>query len=180
MGTRRSAAAGARGASATWVWWDARRAHRKGPEVLRRRQRERLAELVAFAREHSAYYRRLYQGLPGRVEDVTSLPVTDKRQLMAHFDEVATDPAVTLTAVQEFVADPARIGERFAGRYLVATTAGTTIVSRKTVRNRPAKGRARPASPSAANVPSTTDTSVAPPPMMRLLMIDRCQAPLPN
>ena len=104
MGTRRTAAADARGTSAARVWWDARRARRKDPEALRRRQRERLAELVAFAREHSAYYRRLYQGLPGRVEDVTSLPVTDKRQLMAHFDEVATDPAVTLAAVQEFVA----------------------------------------------------------------------------
>jgi phenylacetate-CoA ligase len=126
MGTRRSTVVGTRGSSAAWVWWDARRAHRKGPAAIRRRQQERLAELVAFAREHSAYYRRLYQGLPERVEDVTSLPVTDKRQLMAHFDEVATDPAVTLAAAREFVADPARIGERFAGRYLVATTAGTT------------------------------------------------------
>ncbi|WP_298591566.1 phenylacetate--CoA ligase family protein [uncultured Kocuria sp.] len=126
MGTRRRTAASARGTSAAWVWWDARRAHRKGSAAIRSRQRERLAELVAFAREHSAYYRRLYQGLPERVEDVTSLPVTDKRQLMAHFDEVATDPAVTLAAVEEFVADPARIGDRFAGTYLVATTAGTT------------------------------------------------------
>lgn len=125
MGTRRRTAS-ARGTSAAWVWWDARRAHRKGPEAIRRRQQERLAELVAFAREHSAYYRRLYQGLPERIEDVAALPVTDKRQLMAHFDEVATDPAVTLEAVQEFVADPVRIGERFAGKYLVATTAGTT------------------------------------------------------
>jgi phenylacetate-CoA ligase len=125
MGTRRRTAS-ARGTSATWVWWDARRAHRKGPEAIRQRQRERLAELVAFAREHSAYYRRLYRGLPEGIEDVTALPVTDKRQLMAHFDEVVTDPAVTLEALQEFVADPARIGERFAGKYLVATTAGTT------------------------------------------------------
>ncbi len=45
---------------------------------------------------------------------------------MAHFDEVSTDPAVTREAVEAFVADPARIGERFAGKYLVATMAGTT------------------------------------------------------
>ena len=122
MGTRRRTAS-ARGTSATWVWWDARHARRKGPEAIR--QRERLAELVAFAREHSAYYRRLYQKLPERIEDVTSLPKTDKRQLMDHFDEVVTDPAVTLVALREFVADPARTGERFAGKCLVATTAGT-------------------------------------------------------
>ena len=139
MGTRRRTAS-ARGTSAAWVWWDARRAHRKGPEAIRRRQQERLAELVAFAREHSAYYRRLYQGLPERIEDVAALPVTDKRQLMAHFDEVATDPAVTLEAVQEFVADPVRIGERFAGKYLVATTAGSRCPSR----TNPRRCRRRP------------------------------------
>ncbi|WP_175321278.1 hypothetical protein [Arthrobacter sp. C9C5] len=85
-----------------------------------------MAELVAYARQHSAYYRDRYQGLPEHVEDVTLLPVTNKGELMARFDEVATDPAVTLAGVQEFVADPARIGHRFAGKYLVATTAGTT------------------------------------------------------
>lgn len=115
-----------RGSSPLWVWWDARRVHRQGAEALRARQRERLAALVALARTSSPYYRRLYQGLPERVEDVTALPVTDKRALMAAFDEVVTDPAVTRAAVEEFVADPARIGERFAGKYLVATTAGTT------------------------------------------------------
>jgi phenylacetate-CoA ligase len=90
------------------VWWDTRQAHRHGPEAIRARHRERLAELVGFAREHSAYYRRLYQGLPGRIEDVTVLPVTDKAELMAHFDEVSTDPAVTREVVEAFVADPAR------------------------------------------------------------------------
>lgn len=126
METRGRPVAGGRGRSAAWVWRDARRAHRQGPEAIRRRQKARLAELVAYAREHSAFYRDRYQGLPVHIDDVTSLPVTNKRELMAHFDEVATDPAVTLAGVQEFVADPARIGGRFAGKYLVATTAGTT------------------------------------------------------
>lgn len=112
--------------STAWVWWDASRAHRKGSAAIRSRQRARLAELVAYARQHSAYYRERYQGLPEHVEDVSALPATNKGELMAHFDEVATDPAVTLAGVQEFVADPARIGSRFAGKYLVATTAGTT------------------------------------------------------
>ncbi|HRO31239.1 MULTISPECIES: phenylacetate--CoA ligase family protein [Micrococcaceae] len=108
------------------VWWDARRAHRQGTEALHARQRERLAELVAYARQHSTYYRRLYRGLPDPLEEVTRLPVSDKTALMRNFDEVATDPAVTREAVEAFVADPARIGERFLGQYLVATTAGTT------------------------------------------------------
>lgn len=97
----------------------------EGPGEVRHRQKARLAELVAYARQHSAYYRDLYRELPEHVEDVALLPVTNKGELMAHFDEVATDPAVTLAAVQEFVVDPNRIGDRFAGKYLVATTAGT-------------------------------------------------------
>jgi len=126
MRTQRRAVAGDRGSSPAWVWWNARRAHRQGVVQIRRGQQARLAELVAYARQHSAYYRDLYRELPEHIEDVTLLPVTNKGELMAHFDEVAADPAVTLAAVQEFVADPARIGERFAGKYLVATTAGTT------------------------------------------------------
>lgn len=126
MKTRRRLGSGDRWSSPASVWWDARRAHRRGLEEIRRRQTARLADLVAYARQHSAFYRDRYQGLPEHIDDVTTLPVTNKRELMAHFDEVATDPAVTLAGVQEFVADPARIGERFAGKYLVATTAGTT------------------------------------------------------
>lgn len=126
MGPRGERVTGDRGGRAVGVWWDARRTHRKGPEAVRSRQQERLAELVVFARTNSPYYRRLYHGLPERIEDVTALPVTNKRTLMAAFDEVVTDPEVTRAAVEEFVADPARIGERFAGKYLVATTAGTT------------------------------------------------------
>ncbi|MGQ1839903.1 phenylacetate--CoA ligase family protein [Kocuria turfanensis] len=128
MGARGERVTGDRGGSAVRVWWDARRTRRRGPEAVRRRQQERLAELVVFARTNSPYYRRLYHGLPERIEDVTALPVTDKRALMASFDDVVTDPAVTRAAVEEFVADPARIGEPFAGKYLVATTAGTTGV----------------------------------------------------
>ncbi|MDP9885866.1 phenylacetate-coenzyme A ligase PaaK-like adenylate-forming protein [Sinomonas atrocyanea] len=126
MKTRRRSTHGGREGITAWVWWDAYRAHRQGPAAIRSRQRARLAELVAYARQHSTYYRNRYQGLPEHVEDVTALPVTNKGELMAHFDEVATDPTLTLAGVQEFVADPARIGHRFAGKYLVATTAGTT------------------------------------------------------
>ncbi|MFC3997559.1 hypothetical protein ACFOVU_16620 [Nocardiopsis sediminis] len=107
---------------------DARRALRQGPTALARRRRERLADLVAYARAHSPFYRDLYRGLPERVEDPAQLPVTDKKTLMAHFDDWVTDREVTLAKVQEFVADPALVGHRFQGRYLVSTTSGTSGV----------------------------------------------------
>lgn len=105
---------------------DARAARKQGREAIARRQRERLAEMVAFARTHSPYYRQLYQGLPARVTDPALVPVTNKIELMARFDDWVTDPAVTLAAARAFVEDPALIGQKLLDRYTVVTTSGTT------------------------------------------------------
>lgn len=96
------------------------------PAKIAQRQRDRLAEIVAFARANSPYYRELYQGLPQRVDDATLLPVTEKKKLMARFDDWATDRELTIEKVRGFIEDPSLVGEKFLGEYLVATTAGTT------------------------------------------------------
>lgn len=98
----------------------------RNPADVAERQRLRLVEMVAHARAHSPYYRELYQRLPERVEDPTLLPVTDKKKLMARFDDWATDRDVTLDKVRQFVSNTELVGEKFLGKYLVATTSGTT------------------------------------------------------
>jgi phenylacetate-CoA ligase len=108
------------------LWLDARRARHEGQNGIARRRRARLADMVAYARSHSPYYRQLYAGLPDRVEDPSLLPVTDKKVLMRHFDDWVTDGAVTLEAVRGLISDPALIGERFLGAYTALTTSGTT------------------------------------------------------
>lgn len=45
---------------------------------------------------------------------------------MARFDDWATDREVTTEKARAFVDNPDRIGEPFLGKYLVATTSGTT------------------------------------------------------
>ena len=105
---------------------DGRRAMKEGPGAIALRQRSRFAEMVAFARASSPYYRELYKTLPADIEDPTLLPVTDKKQLMASFDDWVTDRSVTLANVRALVEDANRIGERFLGKYTVATTSGTT------------------------------------------------------
>lgn len=105
---------------------DTRRARNEAPAGIAPRQRARLADMVAHARAHSPYYRALYRDLPARIEDAAVLPVTDKKALMARFDDWATDRAVTLAQARAFIADPALIGARFLGRYTLATTSGTT------------------------------------------------------
>jgi len=88
--------------------------------------KERLAEIVTFARADSPYYRDLYKDLPARVADPGLLPVTDKKTLMANFDRWVTDREVTIERVRKFIDDPSLVGEKFLGKYQVATTAGTT------------------------------------------------------
>lgn len=105
---------------------DARAARKQGGQAIERRQRERLADMVAFARAHSPHYQQLYRGLPERVSNPALLPVTSKAELMARFDDWVTDPAVSLAATRAFVEDPTRIGHKLADRYTVVTTSGTT------------------------------------------------------
>lgn len=105
---------------------DARRARRAGGDAIVQRQRARLAEMVAHARAHSPYYRELYRDLPERVEDVSTLPITDKKKLMARFDDWSTDREVTMEKVRAFAENPDAVGQRFLGKYIVATTSGTT------------------------------------------------------
>lgn len=105
---------------------DLKRVRRGGTEEVAARQRSRLAELVAHARANSPYYRELYQALPERVTDMTTLPVTTKPALMDRFDDWVTDRAITLDAVREFIEDDDNAGKPFLASYLVVTTSGTS------------------------------------------------------
>ncbi|MDG4810838.1 phenylacetate--CoA ligase family protein [Micromonospora sp. WMMD1120] len=108
------------------VVWDLRRVRRGGPELVAERQRTRLADLLTRTRAGSPYYRELYRDLPDRVDDLTSLPVTTKAELMGRYDDWATDRAVSLDEVRAFVADTDRIGTLYRDRYQVVTTSGTS------------------------------------------------------
>lgn len=107
---------------------DGWRASHAGSAAIAERQRVRLRDVVGFARAHSPYYGTLYRDVPAGADDVTSLPVTSKRTLMAQFDQWATDRRVTEAAVRAFIAQPERIGAWFLDHYTVATTSGTTGV----------------------------------------------------
>lgn len=104
---------------------DVRTARRSASAIVAR-QRARVADIVAFARANSPYYRELYGELAEQVADTTQLPITDKKTLMARFDEWATDRDVTLEKARAFASNPDLIGDRFLGKYTLATTSGTT------------------------------------------------------
>lgn len=94
--------------------------------ALARRQATRLASLVEAARARSPLYRERLKGItPGRTP-LADWPVVSKAELMQRFDAWVTDPALQLDALREFIADPARAGEAFAGRWQVWESSGSS------------------------------------------------------
>jgi phenylacetate-CoA ligase len=108
-------------ASLAGLWWS-----RHGGVQPREIARARLRELVSFAREASPYYRRLYAGLPRDIASPAALPTVTRADLMAHFDAACTDRRIRRAQLERFVADPARVGELFLGRYHAWKSSGTS------------------------------------------------------
>jgi phenylacetate-coenzyme A ligase PaaK-like adenylate-forming protein len=101
------------------------RASRLRPEAVRQLQDERLRALLLHAVEHSPFYREKYRGIDVRRCAITDLPTTTKAELMANFDRVVTDPAISRRGLEAFIDDPANVGELFLGKYPVCHTSGS-------------------------------------------------------
>ena len=88
-------------------------------------QAERLRDLVAYAREHSPYYKKLYAEVPVDFKPA-DLPPVNKSTLMEHWDDWVCDWDLTLAEVRTFMEDKDNIGRRLKNEYLVFTTSGST------------------------------------------------------
>jgi hypothetical protein len=97
------------------------------PEMLAARQHERLNELVRFAPANPRFYAERYHGLPETITDVNQLPAVTEVELMEHFDDVVTDPAIRKADVLKYIADLGNIGKPYLGKYMLWTTSGTTV-----------------------------------------------------
>jgi phenylacetate-coenzyme A ligase PaaK-like adenylate-forming protein len=89
-------------------------------------QAHRLKQLLADARQRSAFYRQHLRLLP---EDATTLdgvqPVS-RSELMDSFDDWVTDPRIELSDLKTFLADPRHIGQAYLGQYLAWESSGTS------------------------------------------------------
>lgn len=94
------------------------------PAALAWRQQQRLAMLMQAA-QRSAFYRERFARHGARFEDQ---PAVGKPELMARFADWVCDPVLQLDALRAFVADPARVGLPFAGRYTVWESSGSSGV----------------------------------------------------
>jgi phenylacetate-coenzyme A ligase PaaK-like adenylate-forming protein len=92
-------------------------------EQLQAHQARALQQLREYVYAYSPFYRRFHAGHTDH--PLRELPVLTKAMDMEHFDQLVTDPAVTLAEVQAHLAALAG-SERLHGRYWVAATSGTT------------------------------------------------------
>lgn len=93
------------------------------PAQLETHQRQALANLRSFAYEHSPFYREFHAGMTDAPLD--ELPTLSKELLMDRWDDLVTDRSLDLGSALRFVARLQEPG-LLHGRYVVATTSGTT------------------------------------------------------
>jgi phenylacetate-CoA ligase len=101
--------------------WDAGR--------LAAHQRERLRALLACAIERSPFHARRLGGIdPGRFElgDLAGLPVMSKEQMMAGFDELATDRRLTRARAEAHLAACTDEPGLLCGRYVCLASGGSS------------------------------------------------------
>lgn len=85
-------------------------------------QRARLADLLRHAALRSPFYRELLHGQ--RDVPLSAIPPMMKQTLMSRFDEIVTERDVRLADVERFLGEGK--DERFADRYWVAATSGSS------------------------------------------------------
>ena len=97
-----------------------------GDDALAARQHRRLGALLAAAATTSPMYRELLAGRDAAKLALADLPIVRKAELMRRFHEWVADPAIRLDDLRRFVADPARIGAPFLGRYVAWESSGSS------------------------------------------------------
>lgn len=88
-------------------------------------QQRRLKSLIAYVKKHSPYFADIYKDFDENTP-LSSLPVTNKEEMMAHFDEWMTDRSITKEDIYRFISDDSNINKKLNGKYMVFTTAGST------------------------------------------------------
>jgi phenylacetate-coenzyme A ligase PaaK-like adenylate-forming protein len=108
--------------------WDVYAVSHAAAATWERCREQRLQALLAHAAQHSRVYAAAMTGGAHAVPRLQDWPVVQKQQLMQRFDDWVTDPSLTLPALRAFMSEPGRIGEPFAGRYMVWESSGSSGV----------------------------------------------------
>ncbi len=96
---------------------------------IRDHQRARLRALLRHAATHSRFHAERLRGVDVDAiepDDLTALPVMTKAELMAHFDDVVTDPRITLADAEAALARANGEPATLLDEILVLTSGGSS------------------------------------------------------
>lgn len=88
-------------------------------------QKERLKELVEYARANSPYLGEKYKELPDDY-DLKDIPPSSKKEIMEHFEEWVSDSEVKLEGIRQYLDSEERFTRQYLGKYSALTTSGST------------------------------------------------------
>jgi phenylacetate-coenzyme A ligase PaaK-like adenylate-forming protein len=94
-------------------------------EQIERYQRRRITQLVEYARQHSPYYKALYQGIARGEARLEALPVVTKAQMMEHFDAFVTERRLRLADVERHL-QRLQGDELYQGELRILASSGST------------------------------------------------------
>jgi phenylacetate-CoA ligase len=99
---------------------------RCAPEAKRTAvQEKRLRQLLRHAVKHSPFYRERLAAVDIETCPVSALPVLTKREFIANFGRIVTDPRIKQDDVRSFMQSPTNLGKKFLGKYVVCHTSGS-------------------------------------------------------
>lgn len=98
---------------------------------LRALQEKKLRTMLAFAYDHSDYYRKSFEraGITAgtlSTAPLSAFPTIDKPTLLEHFDELITVPDLTQEELRRFDAEEQPDRKAFKGKYHVVHSSGST------------------------------------------------------
>jgi phenylacetate-CoA ligase len=105
-----------------WVREGLGRRDRWSRERLERHQADALGRLRAHAMARSPWYRRTFAGLEGA--PLEELPVLTREDLVAHRDDIVTDPRLRGDVLERWLTD--RPDDPLLGRYWLVATSGSS------------------------------------------------------
>ena len=108
--------------------WQHSRNIRRSRAEIDALQLKKFRRLVAYANEHSPYYRELIAARGINVDDCvpTHFPPITKQEVVDNFDRIVTDRRITSEGVNHFLRTSTDPTERFLGEFTVVHTAGIT------------------------------------------------------
>lgn len=110
------------------------KAERMTRDELAHLQKERLHLLMAHARANSPFLARKYGHLPEK-PTLRDIPVLERAEGVANFDEWMCDREITAHKLDSFLADPETMLQDFLGRYRVLSTSGSTAAPLRIIRD---------------------------------------------